>query len=276
MQSADETVETLTTLGLTMLQAKVYITLTKLSNATGRATAREAKVAPQDVYRVLTELQEKSLVEKIIAKPNKYHAMPLGKGLSMLLQRRKKETKQLEKSVNVISLRSNFTMRDTETAETGNFAIISKEEPLRSKVQGFLETAQSSIDLMNEFHEGLNGHDDLFKLEVNLLNRGVKIRDVLSKSTSSFHMTKTFTALLKKQPLFQVRYLNFPAPAKLVIKDNKEVLISTMNKPETLLQPFLWSDNPVLVKVISQWYNNMWEKGCEENYLLQVPRRQVK
>ena len=94
----EETVQTLVNLELTVLQAKVYLALVKLGTSTGRTTAKAAKVASQDVYRVLTELQEKGLVEKIIAKPNKYRPIPLKDGLSMLLQRRNKQTAELKKA----------------------------------------------------------------------------------------------------------------------------------------------------------------------------------
>ena len=57
----EETVQTLVNLGLTVLQAKVYLSLAKSGVSTGRATAKAAKVASQDVYRVLIELQEKGI-----------------------------------------------------------------------------------------------------------------------------------------------------------------------------------------------------------------------
>jgi sugar-specific transcriptional regulator TrmB len=70
------------------LQAKVYIALAKLGTLTGRVTAKEAKVASQDVYRVLAELEEKNLVEKIIVTPNKYRPVPVQDVLSILLKQK--------------------------------------------------------------------------------------------------------------------------------------------------------------------------------------------
>jgi len=138
-----------------------------------------------------------------------------------------------------------------------------------------LETANVSLDLMNEINDGMMGHDNLYTLETKFLNRGGKIRDILSKATPTFHLTKTFCSLQQRHPEFQTRYLDFPAPAILIIKDGMEALVSTKAKTKTLMQPFLWTDNPILVRIIQQWYNQVWEKGSQENIIMHVSARVV-
>lgn len=273
MQSFDEPVETLINLGLTVLQAKVYLGLAKLGTSTGRVTAKEATVAPQDVYRVLAELQETGLVEKIIAKPNKYCAMPIEEGLAMLINRRKSQTKQLEKSVKAVSKLFHPSLKEAQKTEEGDFVLIGKEEPIKNRAHRMIETTHSSLDLMNEFNNGTMGHDNLYNLEMKLLNRGGKIRDILSRTTPTFHLTKTFCSLQQRHPEFQVRYLDFPAPAILMIKDGKEALISTKTKTKTLKQPFLWTDNAILVQIIQQWYNQVWEKSSQEKIIMNLSTR---
>ncbi|MCW4019121.1 MAG: hypothetical protein NWF00_10680 [Candidatus Bathyarchaeota archaeon] len=93
----EEAIQTLVNLGLTVLQAKVYLALVTVGTTTGRITAKAANVASQDVYRVLTELQEKGLAEKIIAKPNKYKPTPVQNGISALLKQKIKEYNENEK-----------------------------------------------------------------------------------------------------------------------------------------------------------------------------------
>jgi hypothetical protein len=106
-------------------------------------------------------------------------------------------------------------------------------------------------------------HRKNYELMVKALKKGVKIREIHNK-TQKGNQTKLFSALLKRGPEFQSRYLHFPSPAKVIIKDNTEVLISTTSKVKTLEQPYLWSNNPILVQVIQQWYDIMWEKCSGE------------
>ena len=107
MSPQGKSVQTLVDLGLTVLQSKVYITLIKSGPSTGRITAKMAQVAPQDVYRVLTELQEKGLVEKIIAKPAMYKATTFKESISVLLQNKKEEYIEIEKQVKIMA--NNFS-----------------------------------------------------------------------------------------------------------------------------------------------------------------------
>ncbi len=275
MQSFDEAVETLINLGLTVLQAKVYVALAKLGTSTSRSIAKEAKVAPQDVYRILSELQETGLVEKIIAKPNMYHAMPFAKGLSMLLQRRKEKTRQLERTANQISKEFDSTLRATVKTDIGNFVLIQKEEPIKSKAFELLDTAQISLDLMHDTCDTV-AYGELYSISQKLSGKEVKVRDLVSRSNQSMQVTKAFASVIQKCPTFKVRYLDFSAPAKIIIKDNKEVLISTTTKPNASMKAFLWSDNPILVQITQQWFSNLWDKSIKEDFVLQIPKPQIK
>jgi len=275
LQAIDKAIETLINLGLTVLQAKVYLALAKLGTSTSRAAAKEAKVASQDVYRILSELQETGLVEKVIAKPNIYHAMPLSKGLSMLLQRRKTLTRQLEKTANRISKDFDCILHAAEKTDVGSFVLIQKEEPIKSKAFELLDTAQVSLELMHDTRDSV-AYGELYNIGQKLSAKEVKVRDIVSKSNQNLQVTKAFSSLIQKHPSFQVRYIDVPAPAKLIIKDSKEVLVSTTIKSNALLPAFLWSDNPILVKIVQQWFSNIWEKSVEENFLPQFSKQLVK
>jgi len=271
LQSIDEAVETLINLGLTILQARVYVALAKLGTSTSRLTAKEAMVASQDVYRILSELQETGLVEKIIAKPSMYHAMPLAKGLSMLLQRRKEKTRQLERTANLISKEFESTLRTTVKTDIGSFVLIQKEEPIKSKAFELLDTAQMSLELMHDTHDTAT-YGELYNIGQKLSAKEIKVRDLVSRSNQSLQVTKAFASIIQKYPTFQLRYLNSSAPAKLIIKDSKEVLVSTTTKPNGSIHAFLWSDNPILVQIIQQWFVNVWDRSIKEDVFLQIPR----
>jgi len=271
----DETIETLINLGLTVLQAKVYVALAKLGTSTGRAIAKEAKVASQDVYRILSELQETGLVEKIIAKPNMYHAMPPSKGLSMLLQRRKAQTKELEKTANLISKMFDCTLNSAEKTDMGSFILIQKEEPIKSKAFELLDSAQVSLELMHDTRDSV-AYGELYNIGQKLSDKEIKVRDVISRSNQSLQVMKALASIIQKYPTFQVKFIDFTAPARLIIKDSREVLVSATTKTNGSLQAFLWSDNPILVQIIQQWFNNIWEKSVQDDFVLQIPRAQIK
>ena len=65
MATNEQDVENLVAIGLTITQAKVYLTLAHLGTAKAKAIWKDSEVARQDIYRVLSELEQKTLVEKI-------------------------------------------------------------------------------------------------------------------------------------------------------------------------------------------------------------------
>ncbi len=256
--------QTLADLGLTVLQARVYIALTKTGTSTGRATAKMAKVASQDVYRVLSELQEKGFVEKIIAKPNRYKPIPIEEGLSMLLERRDQQTMALERECEEISRAIKGMAGKKEVrGEIGDFILIPQKEPIENNFVKMWHTSKVSVDMINYFQEGIVGHERKFELEVEALDRGVKIRDILYRSETPYRLPASVLALQKRKPQFSLRLTQRPPPAIIVVKDNREVFISTMTRVHTLAQPYLWSNNLNLVRLTKQWYNMLWEKATE-------------
>jgi sugar-specific transcriptional regulator TrmB len=86
----EESVQSLSRLGLSTSQVKVYLALLELEKATAKTIAKHSKVARQEAYRVLAELQEKGLVEKIIEIPTKFKPIPIEDCIYLLIERKKK------------------------------------------------------------------------------------------------------------------------------------------------------------------------------------------
>ena len=90
MTIEEAVVQTLTRLGLTISQAKVYFDLLRLEKATVNTISKHSKMARQQVYRVLAELQDKGLVEKIISIPTEFEPVPIEDCMFVLIERKKK------------------------------------------------------------------------------------------------------------------------------------------------------------------------------------------
>jgi sugar-specific transcriptional regulator TrmB len=251
----------LVNLGLTVLQAKVYLALAKSGVSTGRATAKAAKVASQDVYRVLIELQEKGMIEKIISKPNKYRPIPLEEGLSMLLQRRSKQTIEIENRMTEIVKNFSGIDKIEDDNEKCQFVCVPQKEIIEKKFRNGFETAQTSVDLSSEFQCSMEGAERSLDIILKSIKRNVKFRELIDLSQGRCQESRAFSTL-KRNLSYQTRFFCSTFPVKLQIKDKQEVLISIKNAKSNLDTPYLWSNNPCLVHVIQQWYDIMWEK-CE-------------
>jgi sugar-specific transcriptional regulator TrmB len=92
----EEDIKVLRQLGLTALQAQVYLTLSKLGKATIKTIATTARIDRANAYRVMSKLMKLNLVEKMITNPIVFKAVGVNEALQMLLERKAKEYQEIE------------------------------------------------------------------------------------------------------------------------------------------------------------------------------------
>ena len=69
---------------------------------------------------------------------------------------------------------------------------------------------------------------------------------------------------LKKHPLYEVRFISPPAPVTMVILDKKEMNICISN-PDGRSFSSLWSNNPVILGVTNNYFEEAWSKASGTN-----------
>jgi sugar-specific transcriptional regulator TrmB len=177
-----EDIEALTSLGLTALQAKVYLVLNTLGKATIKTIAKMANVARQDTYRITSELQELSIIEKIIATPTEFRAASIEDGIDILVQRKHRESSQAHAKAMQFLQRHKHDRGDAEPEEqTPQFALVPENEALVLKLKRGAETAQRSIDTTVTWKKFSQGIDILSEAYHKAMRRGVEIRVVVEK-----------------------------------------------------------------------------------------------
>jgi sugar-specific transcriptional regulator TrmB len=96
MEPQDADIETLHSLGLTILEAKVYSTLVVPENADVKGIARSLNIAKCEVYRALSALEKLGIVEKILTIPSEYKAIPIEEASLILLDKKTAEYNELQ------------------------------------------------------------------------------------------------------------------------------------------------------------------------------------
>jgi sugar-specific transcriptional regulator TrmB len=70
MLSQQKTIQTLMQLGLTILESRIYLTLSRYESLATKELSELAKTSRPDTYRVLAKLQKKGLIEKKLRNPH--------------------------------------------------------------------------------------------------------------------------------------------------------------------------------------------------------------
>lgn len=260
MMQNDRTIETQTLmdLGLTCLQAKIYLTLTQLETAGTKKISAASTVARQDIYRIIPSLQKLGLAEKIISDPIMYRAIPLKNGLALLLQQKTERYNELQQKAK--SLSENFPENDTKLVfkDDAQFIMTYGKKLLFKNLEKIVSNAQTRLDVICR-QEGIR-----LMLVYALphmkkaIKRGVKIR-ILTDEAGRDLLLKNQTKLEKMiAPTFQFKYSADKLTVATSIYDNKEVMIGVSSGE---IVPSLWTNNPSVLSLAKIFFENAWGKS---------------
>ncbi|TRO52972.1 TrmB family transcriptional regulator [Candidatus Bathyarchaeota archaeon] len=269
MDVEQEATQILNRLGLTNSQVRVYLTLLKLGKTTAKTISNNSRVARQEVYRVLVELEEKSLVERIIAVPTEFKAVPIEDCLSFLIMERKKELSELQKESTKLSSKLTFFLKSREkkvkTPQIGKteFVLVPESKALLLRMEKALESTQNSVEAIypkDMFLQILFNLSDKFK---KALDRGVKIRCLINEQLDTNSWPLAVQTIVENR-FFEIRILLEIPFENFWIYDEKEVLVATSSTGNNKQFPVLWTTAAPLIGIAKKYFSTMWKKAAED------------
>jgi sugar-specific transcriptional regulator TrmB len=257
-----EDVQTLRELGLTFLQAKVYLALVRTSNSTIKKIAEKTNIARQEAQRVVAELQSLGLVEKLLVNPTEFKPVPINDAIMFLLERREKASLNLgQKSKMLLEKFANVQVESPDEEKTTYFAITSGKEAIIRKSRIVVDGTKESCDIINGSWKNVGYAGSLFKEQnIQALKRHVKIRIVAQKLPDKQSAQEIYKHSIKN-PNFEIRFVPYQFSAILGVYDKKELLVYT--SPEKLVgdSPMLWTTNPALILAVEAYFNELWKQA---------------
>lgn len=256
---------TLTRLGLTPVQARVYVALSQMGTSKVKPVSRVSGVARQDIYRIMSVLQELGLVEKIIAAPTVFRAIAIKDAFSILLERRTKEASELQAEIE--EFLKSFRKIEAiamDPQEEIRFSLIPKEDALVLRVKQAVMTAQRSVDIATTWKKLPQTLLILAEELRKAIKRGVKIRFIAEKPEYENSWPEIVQAF-KRNPSFKLRSVPNPPNTVFGIYD-EEVFIVTSTAGYAAEYPALWSNNPALVSAMRDLFDIMWFTSVEDKH----------
>jgi sugar-specific transcriptional regulator TrmB len=252
----------LTELGLTNSQAKVYLHLLKLGQATGKALSQQSKVARQEIYRILGELQEKGCVEKLIALPAEFKPVPIEEWLPMQIRQRRQ--KLVEAENRALQLADSLKDSKGQIQEKESFIMLVPErEAYLRKFRNSIANATKSVDMILHWECLIFGLTTDYKIWNQALDRGVKTRFIVFNASKEKSNEGTINEF-KVRKGFQLRYTLYPPPATMTLWDGTEASISLSPNPKPHHASSLWSNNCGLIAVFQDYFETIWRNSYKE------------
>ena len=257
LEFKEESLQLMTSLGLSVLEAKVYLALAKMGKAPAKTISKASRVSQPDVYRVLSKLENHGLVEREVAIPNQFRATTMDEGLALLLQRRDNQSSMLHKKAT--ELLQDFKEKEkTALEETPKFVMLPAVHVHR--IRNAIDSAQRSVlcfTSLDMFRKVRFITEDVWKRGV---KRGIKFQFIIGKPEDQKVILK-LAPVLKNNECFEIKWTRTSMPCMILI-DKKEVFLRTEMNLEA---PVLWSNNPVIVAMIQEHFETKW-KILEEKY----------
>jgi sugar-specific transcriptional regulator TrmB len=257
----EENLQVLKDLGLSNSQGRVYLALLRLGpDPKATAISKFAKVPRQDIYRVLEELSQIGLVEKVISRPAKFRAISSKKAISLLLKKSKDAFSKLEKDADSLSRRLFENLgKESAVSKMDSFVLITEKETIISKSLELLGSARKKVSLINPWSEVILSLDILYEALNEALNRGVNVRWILDRPQEGQQIPEGFQQLTEN-PKVRFRFVHDTPIVKLGIYDN-EVGVALYPDSSSNLSPALFSNNPNVLVLTESYFETLWKSG---------------
>ena len=249
--------DVLTELGLSPLQAKVYVALIQLQDPTATAASKLSKVARQEVYRITEELEALGIVHRTVSTPVRFQATPLNEALTILMERRIKITSGLMKKIKDLSREAE--KKQEKTVSSYVIKELSPNETWFGNSPLKLESA-TSFDLMTSFDRlstRFNADAKVFKKMV--MTKRKLIRIITDKPPGDSPFWELINSL-SVYPCFQMRFLDQKPEAVVIIFSKKEAALSfSIDNPPG--PPYLFANHPAFLYLAQAHFESVWQRA---------------
>lgn len=254
----EDEIQVLNYFGLTCSQAKTYLAIGDKNFSTAREIQKKSEVPRQEIYRLLSELEELGLIEKTMDRPSKYRALPIKDGISFLLKEKVHETLQMQKKAEkIIQKYQNQNNGEKVDNVVPQFVLISKKEASILRRQQEIDNTQKSIKFITSWKRFPRTVNTFRDNVIKALKRDVKIRVILEKPENMNQMPDLIQELYELSN-YELRFIDAAPSAVIGIFDNKRALLKTSSSVQLAEKPSLWTCNECLVSVLSEYFEYMW------------------
>jgi len=246
-------------LGLTFLQAKVYLALIRLQgDSSVKTISTTSNVARQDVYQTLTDLQEISLIEKVINNPSTFRAIPIQETVAILAERKNQKTIALQ--AKAIEVFQTIAKIEAEHIQQKNhkFVLIPKKEALINRTKKAFENAQQNVLATSPWQHVVQWSFLLDESVKNCLDRGVKIRWITNTPTDAKAFRIKMRSLLKERN-FKLKIKSNNLAIRYRIYDDNDVILAIATSPNAGGSPALVTTNPLIVEMLKDHFEMNWK-----------------
>jgi sugar-specific transcriptional regulator TrmB len=244
-------------LGLTRIQANIYLNLLLNGKAEARNIAYWASAPRTEVYRALNELQENGLVDRELGCPLKFTAVPPSLGLQAFIDNKLQNINQMQKNLKNFS--DEFES-NTEPNPEREYKIISIEGKKRiiAKIKQQHDAAKSSIDIITFLPRFLYIANQCMDNYSRAVARGVKYRIILGMPNDTQDLPPEIKKAHNNENTTVKKIVGSPQVNSAVF-DGEQMNFSYYPDRRIVESPLILTNHPCLVGFALNSFQRTWD-----------------
>ncbi len=262
--------KTLANLGFDEVDAQIYVYLAKKGMKKASDICKVLKLAKQQFYPSIKQLQSKGIVSSTIEHPARFSAMPFEKVLDIFIKEKIEEARRLQQSKEVIL--SNWQNLKLEDDTSARFAVIQGRTYIYAKIQQMIQETRNQILAITTIPFLAQANErDIFDAGYNYpLKSKVQFRFIVELCEQNAHVMKSFLNETKNTNL-NVEGRNpdlgltlFP---QMLVRDEGEALFFVKPRTDTSMiekdDVCLWTDCKTLVNAFTTVFEDLWRNSTD-------------
>jgi len=246
-------VKTFVELGLSLVETKIFLTLTQNGTLKVQKISDLSKVSRGDVYRNLSKLQDHGLIKKQISRPALFTAIPIKDAIECLLKRQKIKHKKIQQEATKIL--DKYNQKNATPDETSGFVFVPSKETLIRQLNKAIVNTKNSIEVSTTCKRLTAAGHSLADNLLKAWDRGVKGRVIIDYNEGNVcESIKDFWT----PPRANIRYLPQIPRTVMAMLDRKEIFIFIRPKERLYESPALWSNVPSIVAMAEDYFDILW------------------
>jgi sugar-specific transcriptional regulator TrmB len=270
--SQEQVVKTLVGLGLTHIDARVYIFLAKKGPIKAANAAKALRIKRQQFYCSLKNLQSKAIVSATLERPARYSAIPFEKVIDLFIRARLEEAKKIQHDKAAL-LSSWQAIQVGESPDIfPRFMVIEGRNIIYSRIKQMIDETRNQLSIISTV-AGLVRADQFGLLDASFkhpLKSKIKLKFLTHLTEQNVN---TIKSLLKETPKGELRFeirnpnLGLSLFPRMVIRDEEEVMFFITPKVDEPMTEqdnvCLWTNCKSLIHSFLAMFEDLWRNSID-------------
>ena len=248
-------------LGLTRTQAILYLNLMLHGESDARLLAYWTSLPRTEIYRALSELQEKGFVDKEVGSPLKFSAVPPSLCLQDVINHKYNQIREMEKTLKEFTNEFN-TQQGKEKDNDFKITIIEGRNRIISKIKQQHDSARSSVDIVSFLPRFSVIAQECLSNYKKACKRGVQYRIILGLPTNLQSFSESLPENIRRAHSNKNTKIKTTVGFQRVNSatfDGKQTSFSYY--PDRLItqSPLILTNHPCIVEFAENSFEKMWD-----------------